>query len=159
MISPQWLSELRRLWPNVPRQVACELVSRQLPTLCLHSSIVSPLRLRWVKGVRVFRCSLHCWQNYRGLLRDTAVTREQNGHRIPVKQVSVVSASGSNSKLSKFGYGVPQGSVLGPILFVLYTKPMSKILSNHTCPPQFFADDTQLRKSCSSEHYDTRNAL
>ena len=25
--SPQWLSELRRLWPSVPRQVACELVS------------------------------------------------------------------------------------------------------------------------------------
>ena len=27
-ISPQWLKEQRRLWPNVPRQVACELVSR-----------------------------------------------------------------------------------------------------------------------------------
>ena len=26
-ISPQWLSELRRLWPNVPSQVACKLVS------------------------------------------------------------------------------------------------------------------------------------
>ena len=26
-ISPQWLSELRRLWPNVPSQVACEFVS------------------------------------------------------------------------------------------------------------------------------------
>ena len=26
-ISPQWLSELRRLWSSVPRQVACELVS------------------------------------------------------------------------------------------------------------------------------------
>ena len=26
-ISPQWLSELRRLWPRVPWRVACELVS------------------------------------------------------------------------------------------------------------------------------------
>ena len=26
-ISPQWPSELRRLWPNFPRQVACELDS------------------------------------------------------------------------------------------------------------------------------------
>ena len=29
-----------------------------IPTLCLDSGIVSPLRLRWVKGVRVFRCNL-----------------------------------------------------------------------------------------------------
>ena len=56
--SPQWLSELRRLWPNVPRQVACELVSGEVPTLCLDSGIVSPLRLRLVKGVCVFRCNL-----------------------------------------------------------------------------------------------------
>ena len=57
-ISPQWLSELRRQWPNVPGQVACELVSGWVPTLCLDSGTVSPLRLRWVKGVGVFRCNL-----------------------------------------------------------------------------------------------------
>ena len=32
-----------------------------------------------------------------------------------------VSASGSNSKLSKLYYGVPQGAMLGSILYVLYT--------------------------------------
>ena len=57
-ISPQWLSELRWLWPNVPWQVACELISGQFPTLCLDSSIVSPLWLCWVKGVCVCRCNL-----------------------------------------------------------------------------------------------------
>ena len=42
-----------------------------------HSGILSPLRLRWVKGVFVFRCNLPLalWQNDRGLLRATAVTR------------------------------------------------------------------------------------
>ena len=68
-----------------------------------------------------------------------------------------VSASGSNSRL---GYGVQQGTVLGSILFVLYTQPLSQILFNHSCPHQFFADDSHLHKSCSPEYYDdTRNAF
>ena len=57
-VSPQWHSELRQLWQNVPRQVACELVSGYVPTLYLDSGVVSPLRLRWVKGVSMFRCNL-----------------------------------------------------------------------------------------------------
>ena len=33
-------------------------VSGQVPTLCLDSGIVSPLRLNWVKGVCLLRCNL-----------------------------------------------------------------------------------------------------
>ena len=55
-ITPQWLSGLRRLWPNVSRQDTCKLVSGQVPTLCPDSGILSPLRLCWVKGVCEFRC-------------------------------------------------------------------------------------------------------
>ena len=44
-------------------------------------------------------------------------------------------------------YGVPQGSVQGPILFVLYTTPLSDITANHSVNHQLFANDTQLQKS------------
>ena len=44
-------------------------------------------------------------------------------------------------------YGVPQGSVLRPILFILYTTPLSDIIANQSVKHQLFADDTQLQKS------------
>ena len=56
-IGPQWFSELRRLWPSVPRRVACELVSLRGFALCLQS-VVSPLRHSWVRGVCVLMCNM-----------------------------------------------------------------------------------------------------
>ena len=66
---PGWVHrELRRLWPNVPWQVACELVSEWIPTQWLDSGTVSPLRQSLIKGVYaclVVTCHLHFWQNDR----------------------------------------------------------------------------------------------
>ena len=58
-----------------------------------------------------------------------------------------VYVKGASSKPSVLSFGVPQGSVLGPILFVLYASPVSDVISRHTMSHESFADDTQVHQS------------
>ena len=64
-------------------------------------------------------------------------------------RTEIVTVHGKHSTPAFLRHGVPQGSVLGPILFFLYLQPLSNVIKHYPVLHQVYADDTQIYKSCT----------
>jgi hypothetical protein len=85
-------------------------------------------RLQVTYGIRD---SVHCW--FTSYLKD---------------RTQYVRCGSSASTPRVVAYGVPEGSVLGPILFVLYTADLIRLIESHGLSPHLYADDTQVYGFC-----------
>ena len=85
-----------------------------------HELLLDDLRTIGIKD------EVHRW--YKNYLEDRSIA---------------VIVSNEKSDMKKLKMGVPQGSVLGPLLFGIYTIGLSEILDKHKVQYKLYADDTQ----------------
>ena len=65
----------------------------------------------------------------------------------PTDRTHYVSLSNHCSAFTPVHLGVPHGSVLGPMLFTMYIKPLSATIDSHSIIHHSFADDLLLQMS------------
>ena len=63
-----------------------------------------------------------------------------------------ISLDSYTSSRTTLEFGVPQGSVLGPVLFTLYAQPLSHVIVHNDCLHHNYADDTEVTKSSDPQN-------
>ena len=65
-----------------------------------------------------------------------------------IERTQSVCLAGEMTAPRKLVCGVPQGSVLGPLLFILYTTDIGLLIRTHVLLYHFYADNTQIYFFC-----------
>ena len=60
----------------------------------------------------------------------------------------IIKINSSSSEPRALTCGVPQGSVLGPVLFTIYTSSLGRLLRSNNINYHLYADDTQIWVTC-----------
>ena len=68
-----------------------------------------------------------------------------------VKQ-KTISIANHISLTKELHYGVLQGSVLAPLLFILYIQPLNNLITLHSLSVHLFTDDTQIKITILPQH-------
>ena len=84
------------------------------------------------------------WCNVRHSERRTRVY-----YIIPLGPYRKIHVNGYISPHVPLKYGVPQGSVLGPLLFIMYTGELEQIINSHGLLSYCYDDDCQLSIVCN----------
>uniref|UniRef100_A0A3B3C1C6 Reverse transcriptase domain-containing protein n=1 Tax=Oryzias melastigma TaxID=30732 RepID=A0A3B3C1C6_ORYME len=133
-----------------------------------------------VKIVNDIRCNLDCQKLSVLVLLDLTAAFDTVDHNILLCRLRGLGISGTvlkwfysyltdrrfyvsmdtcSSKVFDINCGVPQGSILGPLLFNLYMLPLGDIIRRHGVCFHSYADDTQLYIAVSPDDEESVNVL